>query len=37
MMKRKERNYLLEYIDILLTKEPKEKGSRLLLMQHHNA
>lgn len=36
-MKEKERNYLSEYIDILLAKEHQEKGSRLLLMRHHSA
>lgn len=36
-MKDKERIYLLEYIDILLAKEPQDKGNWLLLMKHHNA
>ena len=36
-MKEKERVYLLEYMDVLLTKEQQDKGSWLLLMKHHNA
>lgn len=35
-MKEKERIYLLEYIDILLSKEQQDKENWLLLMKHHN-